>query len=125
MRWLLIIVTTCIIALGLVMIFSTTSAEVLDHDLDKSTHQALLKQIYFALFGAALGIVVYTWGYRRLIANSPAILLTLTIALIAVLIPGIGREVNGSRRWLLLAGVSFQPSEFVKYLVPAFFIHSL
>ena len=125
MRSLLLLVTTCIIAMGLAMIFSTTSAEILDHDLDKSTHQALLKQIYYAISGMGLAALIYKIGYRRLIANSPLLLGILTLALIAVLIPGIGREVNGSRRWLSIAGLSFQPSEFVKYLVPAFFIFSI
>lgn len=125
MRSLLLIVTVCIIALGLAMIFSTTSAEILDHDLDKSTHQALIKQMYYALCGIGLGVAVYLFGYRRLIALSPVILGVFTLLLVAVLIPGVGREVNGSRRWLSLAGFSFQPSEFVKYLVPAFFIHSV
>lgn len=125
MRTLLILVATCIVAIGLAMIFSTTSAEILDHDLDKSTHMALLKQMYYALCGIALGAIVYGIGYRRLIAYSPILLGILTVTLVAVLIPGIGREVNGSRRWLSLAGLSFQPSEFVKYCVPAFFIYSV
>ncbi len=125
MRSLLLLVTTCIVAMGLAMIFSTTSAEILDHDLDKSTHQALLKQMYYAICGIGLGAIVYKFGYRRLIANSPILLAILTLALVAVLIPGVGREVNGSRRWLSLGGLSFQPSEFVKYLVPAFFILSI
>jgi cell division protein FtsW len=43
--------------------------------------------------------------------------------LVLTLVPGIGREVNGSKRWINLLGFSFQPSEFVKIIVPAFFIH--
>ncbi len=47
----------------------------------------------------------------------------LSLLLVLVLIPGVGREVNGSKRWIGIAGFSFQPSEFVKYMVPAYFIY--
>lgn len=45
----------CLVALlfavGLVMVFNTTSAEVLDRFLDRSTHHALIKQMLYALLG--------------------------------------------------------------------------
>lgn len=122
-RLLLLICVTMIFAMGLVMIFSTTSAEVLDHDLHRSTHQALLRQMYYAIAGIGVALGVWAMGYRRLLAWSPVLLSFFTVLLVLTLIPGIGREVNGSRRWLGVAGFSFQPSEFVKYLVPAYFIH--
>jgi cell division protein FtsW len=111
-----------IFALGLVMIFSTTSAEILDHALDKSTHHALLKQILYAMAGGFLGYLVWSYGYLRLLQISPVLLIIFSILLALALVPGIGREVNGSRRWIHLAGFSIQPSEFVKYLVPMVFI---
>src|ERR1043166_7199085 len=37
--------------------------------------------------------------------------------LVAVLIPGVGRSVNGARRWLPLMVINIQPSEFVKLAV--------
>lgn len=124
MRLLLIICTATIFAIGLVMIFSTTSAEVLDHDLDRNPNQAVVRQIYYALGGIALAFVAWRAGYRKLLMYSPQLLILFSFLLLLTLIPGIGREVNGSRRWLSLAGFSFQPSEFVKYIVPAYFIHS-
>ncbi|WP_248785683.1 FtsW/RodA/SpoVE family cell cycle protein, partial [Escherichia coli] len=39
------------------------------------------------------------------------------ILLVLVLIPGIGRELNGSRRWLSLLVINLQPSEFMKLCV--------
>lgn len=123
-RILLLLNATAIFALGLIMIFSTTSAEILDHELDKSTHQALVKQLYYALGGLLLAWAVLKFGYRNLLLYSKPLLALFTFFLVLTLIPGIGREVNGSRRWLNIAGFSFQPSEFVKYLVPAYFIQS-
>lgn len=104
------------------MIFSTSSAEVLDHALDRSTHQALFKQILYAFAGIFMGVTIWNYGYQRLLQLSPVLLIFFSFLLVLVLIPGIGREVNGSKRWIHLAGFSFQPSEFVKYLVPMVFI---
>lgn len=104
------------------MIFSTTSAEVLDLELERSPHQAILKQIIYALCGCLMAFGVYQLGYRTFLQYTPLLFLFFTFLLILTLLPGIGREVNGSRRWLNIPGFSFQPSEFVKYIVPAFFI---
>lgn len=120
---LLLISVSCIFALGLIMIFSTTSAEVLDHELERDTHQAFLKQVLYAVAGFGLALAAWRIGYRTLLNYSFPLLCLMTLLLVAVLIPGVGREVNGSKRWIGIAGFSFQPSEFVKYLVPAFFIH--
>lgn len=121
----LLLSVSVIFVMGLVMIFNTTSAEILDLALSKNTHQALFKQILFTVAGLILAAGVWKMGYRRLIAISPYLLAFFCILLILTLIPGIGREVNGSRRWISIAGFSFQPSEFVKYIVPAYMIHRL
>ncbi len=113
----------CILAFGLLMIFSTTSAEVLDNLSGRSPHHAILKQSWYAFGGIGFGFCLYRIGYSRLLSWSPLLLSIFIFLLILSLIPGIGKEVNGSRRWLSIAGISFQPSEFVKYLIPAFFIH--
>lgn len=115
--------SACIFALGLVMIFSTTSADAMDHDLSRNTHTAMLKQFYYAAGGLCLALAIVKVGYRNFLQYSPLLLTLFSILLVLVLIPGVGREVNGSRRWLSLAGFSFQPSEFIKYIIPAFFIH--
>jgi len=125
LRLLLFTVSASIFALGLVMIFSTTSAEILDHALDKNTHQALIKQLIYAVAGGVSGYAAWRYGYQKLLQISPVLLIIFSIFLLLALVPGIGREVNGSRRWVSLAGFSFQPSEFVKYLVPMVFIQRL
>jgi cell division protein FtsW len=111
--------------MGLVMIFNTSSAEVLDHALSRSTHQALFRQILYACSGLILAAGIWRIGYHRIIVYSPYLLLFFCFLLVLVLIPGIGREVNGSKRWIGIAGFSFQPSEFVKYIVPAYMIYRL
>jgi cell division protein FtsW len=123
MRILLLVAVATLFILGLVTIYSTTSAEVLDHDLDRSYSYAVVKQIYYACGGIVLALGVWKFGYRRLIAWSPLLIYLSILLLLLTLIPGVGREVNGSKRWIGLFGFSFQPSEFVKYIVPAYIIH--
>jgi cell division protein FtsW len=122
-RFTLFIICSIIFATGILMIFSTTSAEVLDHDLSRSTHQAILKQILFAAFGIGGALVIQKLGYQKILQNSGALLAFFSLLLLMTLIPGIGKAVNGSRRWLTLGGFSFQPSEFVKYIIPMYYIY--
>lgn len=111
-------------ALGLVMIFNTTSAEVLDRFLDRSTHHALVKQLLYAVVGGVGAVGVWFIGYQNLIKLSGPLLIAGTILLVLVFVPGIGQQINGARRWINLFGNSFQPSEFVKFLIPVYYIHA-
>lgn len=107
------------------MIFDTSSAEVLDLHLQKYTWFSLVKQMAFGILGFLFALFAYRQGVEWLIRVSPYLLLLFSLFLVLTLIPGIGREINGSKRWIALGPLSFQPSEFVKFILPAFFIHYL
>lgn len=82
-----------------------------------------LSEVYSQLMGIAAGAVLMIFllkiDYRILAKTQLATsLLLISIALLVlVAIPGIGKMLNGSRRWLRLGPVSFQPSELAKYAV--------
>lgn len=124
-NYALIVVASIVFALGLVMIFNTTSAEILDQDLDRSTHVAIVKHLLYGALGCLLGGIIGKLGVRRFLRYSPLALALLTFLLALCFVPGIGKAVNGSRRWIALGGLSFQPSEFVKYVIPAYFIFQM
>ena len=67
--------------------------------------------------GLVAGLVAFQVPMRLWQKYSFHLFLLGVLLLVLVLIPGIGREVNGSRRWISLLFVNFQPSEFMKLFV--------
>ncbi|MBQ3574286.1 MAG: FtsW/RodA/SpoVE family cell cycle protein, partial [Clostridia bacterium] len=82
-----------------------------------------LSEVYSQLMGMGAGLimmlVILMIDYRVLAKPqiTSVLLLMSVVLLILVAIPGIGRMLNGSRRWLRIGPVSFQPSELAKYAV--------
>jgi cell division protein FtsW len=107
--------------LGLVMVFDTSAAEIIDLGSSRNIYSALIKQIIFAILGVGLGFGVWVIGYHNILKLSFPLLCFFTFLLVLVFIPGIGVSANGARRWVGFAGFSLQPSEFVKYLIPIFY----
>ncbi len=121
-RALLLFAGAVIFLLGLIMVFDTTSAEVLDRSLDRSLNQVLFKQLSYGLFSALFAIFIYKLGLRSVLKCSGPLLILVSVLLGAILIPGIGQQINGARRWINLFGTSFQPSELAKLLIPLYYI---
>ena len=119
---LLICSVALLFLVGLLMVFNTTSAEILDRNSSASIHGPFLKQLVYGSLGIVLGLLVYRMGYERLIKYSPYLLFGIGLILVALYIPGVGQTINGSRRWFGFMGLSFQPSECVKILLPMAYI---
>jgi cell division protein FtsW len=113
---ILLLVTLALVAFGLVMVYSATSASAALASGDSSYY--LRKQGLYALVGLALLLVLRRTGYRSLRLLSPALVLTSIALLVAVLV--VGQSVNGARRWLQLGPAVFQPSELAKLALLVF-----
>src|SRR5438067_9009450 len=107
---LLILVTLALVAFGLVMVYSATSAAAAVGGKDPSYY--LKGQGIYAALGIVLMMVTQRWDYRRLKALAPMLILGSLFLLVAVL--AIGPAINGARRWISLGPAVFQPSELAK-----------
>jgi len=101
-----------LIAIGLIMIFSSSSAYAvaLHHD---ATY-FLKRQILWLVVGGIAGVVAYRVEYQRLRQFAPLVLIVTVVALGLVLVPHLGIASGGARRWLGYHSFSFEPSEFAK-----------
>jgi len=107
---LLILVTLGLVAFGLVMVYSATSAPAA---LGGGNPMGYLeRQGTYAVLGLALMIVGARFDYRRLRELAPGLVLVALVLCVAVL--GIGAQVNGARRWISFGPAAFQPSELAK-----------
>lgn len=110
-----IALTLAIVLLGLVMVTSA-SVSVASREAGDPFYY-LERQLLLTLIGVGGAVLLFSIP-TTLLERLSAPLLALAIVLLGlVLIPGLGHTVNGSRRWLHLAGVSFQVSELARMLV--------
>jgi cell division protein FtsW len=106
----LTLVTLGLVAFGIVMVYSATSASAAVGGGDPVEY--LTRQATFAVIGL-IGLVGATRiDYHRLRVVAPALVLAALAFCVAVLL--LGPSVNGARRWLGVGPASFQPSEFAK-----------
>ncbi len=107
-----------LLSLGLVMVYSSSIAM---SEAEKMTgyrmHYFLMRHAIYLVLGLVAAII----AFQIPVALWQRLALPLFIAggllLALVLIPGIGREVNGSRRWISLGFMTMQPSELMKFFV--------
>jgi cell division protein FtsW len=108
---LLILVTLGLVAFGLVMVYSATSAAAAVGGNDPSYY--LKRQGIYALIGVGAMLLAARADFRALKHLAPGLVLASIALLVAVL--GIGTSVNGARRWISFGPAAFQPSEFAKF----------
>jgi cell division protein FtsW len=97
------------------MIYSASSIYALERH--KDSFFFLKRHVSFLFIGAFLAFLVMGMDYRRLSKFSRPLILISLFLLVLVLIPGIGREVSGARRWFRFKWFSFQPSELANLAV--------
>jgi cell division protein FtsW len=107
-------ITSALLLLGLIMV---TSASVTRAASSGNPFYFLEQQLFFGFMGVMLAAVLLQVPTDVWLRMSSALLALSLLMLVLVLLPGIGHTVNGSRRWLRIAGITFQPSEAARVLL--------
>lgn len=97
---------------GIVMVASASSYYALTKFND--SNHFLIRQLAFAIIGVVFMLVISKINYRTYIKWSYLFYAGTLLLMILVLVPGIGTESNGARRWIDLKVTTFQPSELMK-----------
>jgi cell division protein FtsW len=114
LEWhVLLFVTLALVAFGLVMVYSATSAPAALGNGNPTGY--LERQAAYALIGLVLLVVAARTPYRAWRNLAPGLVLVALALCVAVL--AIGTPVNGARRWLTLGPAVFQPSELAKLAI--------
>src|SRR5438445_817912 len=105
-------VAVVLLSAGVVMVYSASAIVAADRFHDP--YFFLKKQIFWALLGAACMWMAIRLDYRRLEGFVLPLLIFAGILLVLVLVSPFGQAINGTRRWIRLGPVSFQPAELAK-----------
>ncbi len=110
--------TLLLLAAGVVMVYSASiaSAEASSHTGFHAWY-FLLRHAIFVAAGLAAALVAFQIPMKAWQHAAPWLFGAAFVLLVLVLVPGIGRSVNGSRRWLSLVVINLQPSELMKLAV--------
>ncbi|WP_317924902.1 putative lipid II flippase FtsW, partial [Cupriavidus sp. TA19] len=111
-------VSIVLLALGLVMVFSASIALPDSPRYANYRESHFLMRHAFALFiGLSVGLAAFQIPVKVWDRYAPKLFIVALILLVIVLVPFVGKGVNGARRWIPLGVMNFQPSELMKLAV--------
>jgi cell division protein FtsW len=111
-------VTVALLAWGLVMVYSASIAMPDNPKFGRYAHTYFLnRHALFLVLSFVVGLLAFQVRVETWERLAPWLFVFSLLTLMVVLIPHIGKGVNGARRWLALGPISFQPSELAKFAV--------
>lgn len=113
MDYVLVITVLILVSLGVVMVLSASAPSALSKT--GSSYTYFIKQFGFAVFGIIAMLFVSKIDYRFYKKYYWGVYVVSVLVLLLVLVPHLGKEVNGALRWIKIKGLGqFQPSEITK-----------
>ena len=116
----LFLICMALMLLGLVMIYSASIAlpeSPRYKSIKPTATYFLMRQAIFIVIGLAAGAVAFKVPLAKWQRWSPYLFIVAIVLLVAVLVPHIGRGINGAKRWISLYALNLQPSEVMKLMV--------
>lgn len=112
---MLVWIVLSLLAIGMVMVYSASIATAEESKFTgfRSSYY-LVRHSVFIFVGIAAAMAAFQVPVQTWQKLAPYLFILGVVLLILVLIPGVGRAVNGSRRWLSLFVINLQPSELMK-----------
>ncbi|MHB1231626.1 MAG: putative lipid II flippase FtsW [Burkholderiales bacterium] len=108
-------VTLLLLAFGLVMVYSASIAIAsANRYTGYQESYYLVRQLMYIAVSLIFGFIAFQFPLRAWQKLAPYLFAGGIVLLILVLVPGFGREINGSKRWISLLVVNLQPSELMK-----------
>jgi cell division protein FtsW len=111
----LLFLTLTLVALGLAMVYSASAFIAAEQNGD--TMHYLTRQGFAAALGFLAMIVAARLPYRKLRGWAPTLYVGTVLSLALVWVPGLGHAAGGATRWFGIAGIHFQPAEFLKVVL--------
>ncbi len=111
----LLLVALTLVTLGLIMVASA-SMPVAERDMSTPLHYLVRQGLYISA-GLVLGLIVVRIPVLSWQQAGPYLLLLTVLMLVLVLVPGVGRQVNGAVRWIAAGPIKIQVSELAKLFV--------
>jgi cell division protein FtsW len=118
LSWVIVALVVVLNLIGLVMILSASSVQALTNY--GSAWYVFERQFAWAMIGAVAFFLSSRVDYRIWQRHSRLLLAAGLIGLMVVLVPGIGVQVEGARRWIGFGAIGFQPSELAKIVLLIF-----
>ncbi len=112
---MMIISTSILVVLGLIMVFSASSIHAID--TKGYAFAVALRQFIFLIAGVPIAIFLASRPVEQWNRLAKSGLFLSLVLVTIVMIPGVGKEVNGNRNWIDLKVVDIQPGEFTKFLL--------
>jgi cell division protein FtsW len=113
--YMLVISTAVLSVLGLIMVFSASSIHAID--TKGYAFAVAVRQFIFLVVAIPFAIVLARLSIERWELIAKFGLIVSVLLLLLVLIPGVGKTVNGNRNWINLRVIDVQPGEFIKFLL--------
>ena len=115
MDYTLLFLIILVVVVGLIVLLSASAPS--GKRIYDDSYYYFKRQLVFAVFGFVGMIIISTLDLEKYIPYVPKAFIVCFVMLVLVLIPGIGVEANGARRWLNIPFVQLQPSELMKPVI--------